>query len=39
MVGTPVEAIASGDKVVVRVMYDSSGLVDRVVAIKGKGEL
>jgi hypothetical protein len=39
IVGSPTEAIASGDKVVVRVKYDKSKLVDKVTAIKGKDEL
>ena len=39
IVGSPTEAIASGDKVVVRVKYDKSKLVDRVTVIKGKDEL
>jgi len=39
VVGSPAEAIASGDKVVVRVKYDKSKLVDKVIVIKGKGEI
>ncbi len=39
VIGSPAEAIASGDKVVVRVFYDKSKLVDRVIPIKGKDEL
>jgi len=39
VIGSPTEAIASGDKVVVRVQYDKSKLVDKVTAIKGKDEL
>jgi len=39
VIGTPTEAIASGDKVVVRVFYDESELVDHVKALKGKEEL
>jgi len=39
IIGSPTEAIASGDKVVVRVKYDKTKLVDRVTAIKGKDEL
>jgi len=39
VVGTPVEAAASGDKVTLKVEYDKSDLVDTVVAIKGKDEL
>jgi len=39
VVGSTTEAIASGDKVVVRVRYDKNDLVDSVHALKGKGEL
>jgi len=39
IIGSTTEAIASGDKVVVRVKYDKTKLVDRVTAIKGKEEL
>lgn len=37
--GTATEAAASGDKVVVRVHYDSSELIHRVEALKGADEL
>ncbi len=39
LVGSPTEAIASGDKVVVKVLYDKDELVDTVTALKGKNEL
>ncbi len=39
IIGSPTEAIASGDKVVVRVKYDKSKLVDRVRAIQGRDEI
>ena len=39
IIGSPTEAIASGTKVVVRVKYDKSKLVDKVTAIKGQEEL
>jgi hypothetical protein len=39
IVGSPVEAAASGDKVTVKVQYDEADLVDTIVAIKGKDEL
>ena len=39
VIGTPAEVIANGDKVVVRVKYDKSDLVDKVTVIKGKEEL
>ena len=39
IVGSPTEAIASGTKVVVRVKYDKSKLVDKVTAVKGQEEL
>jgi len=39
VIGSPTEAIASGDKVIVRVHYDENDLIERVVPIKGSGEL
>ncbi len=39
VIGSPTEAIASGDKVIVRVYYDKNDLVERVVPIKGGKEL
>ena len=39
LIGTPTETIASGDKVIVRVTYTKSNLVDFTQAIKGKDEL
>jgi len=39
VIGTPAEVIVNGDKVVVRVKYDKSELVDKVTVIKGKEEL
>jgi hypothetical protein len=39
IIGSPTEAIASGDKVIVRVKYDKAKLVDYIQAIKGKDEL
>jgi len=39
VIGSPTEAIASGNKVIVRVHYDKNDLIERVVTLKGKSEL
>ncbi len=39
VVGSPVEAAASGDKVIIKVEYDKSDLVEVVTAMKGQSEL
>ncbi|MDQ6991309.1 MAG: hypothetical protein Q9M11_06210 [Mariprofundaceae bacterium] len=39
VIGSPTEAIASGDKVIVRVHYDENDLIEKVIPIKGKNEL
>ena len=39
VVGSPIEAVEDGEKVVVRVRYDKNKTVESVTALKGKNEL
>jgi len=39
VIGSPAEAIASGNKVIVRVHYDKNDLIEKIITLKGKDEL